>query len=71
MSGEYSLSDVLDRMYHNQLALEAAIMELTQWVEERDSGDVGGNARGALDTIGENAGHIKQGLAKLKGSTIG
>lgn len=70
MPGEYSLSDVLERMYHNQLALEAAIMELTQWVEQRDSGEVGGNVRGALDAIGENAGHIKQGLAKLKGSSI-
>jgi hypothetical protein len=29
MSGDYSLPDVLERMYHNQLALEAALMELT------------------------------------------
>ncbi|BBP70840.1 hypothetical protein PHLH6_28440 [Pseudomonas sp. Seg1] len=29
MHGEYSLSDVLERMYQNQLALEAALMELT------------------------------------------
>ncbi|MFJ2323196.1 hypothetical protein [Pseudomonas sp. NPDC087817] len=28
MHGEYSLSDVLERMYQNQLALEAALMEL-------------------------------------------
>lgn len=26
---EYSLSDVLERMYQNQLTLEAALMELT------------------------------------------
>lgn len=30
---EYSLSDVLERMYQNQLALEAALMELTLQVE--------------------------------------
>lgn len=29
--------------------------------------EVGGNMHGALDTIGENAGHIKQWLARLKG----
>ncbi|MGY2441577.1 hypothetical protein [Pseudomonas sp. SDO52101_S400] len=29
MADEYSLSDVLERMYVNQLALEAALMELT------------------------------------------
>jgi len=66
MSDEYSLPDVLERIYHNQLALEAAVMELTLWVEKRGSEDTGGNIRGALQTIGENAGHIKQGLARLK-----
>lgn len=29
MSGDYSLPDVLERIYDNQLALEAAIMKLT------------------------------------------
>lgn len=29
MSDEYSLSEVLERMYQNQLGLEAALMELT------------------------------------------
>lgn len=29
MPSEYSLSDVLERMYQNQFALEAALMELT------------------------------------------
>lgn len=28
---EYSLPDTLERLYNNQLALEAAIMELTCW----------------------------------------
>lgn len=70
MSGDYSLSDVLERIYHNQLALEAAVMELTLWVEHRGSAEVGGNVRGALEAIGENAGHIKQGLARLKGMDL-
>ncbi len=65
MPGEYSLSDVLERMYQNQLALEAALMELTLQVEAQGRAEVGANVRGALYTIGENAGHIKQGLARL------
>lgn len=66
MHGAYSLSDVLERMYTNQLALEAALMELTLHIENQGVQDIGTNVRGALDTIGENAGHIRQGLAKLK-----
>nr|GFB00353.1 hypothetical protein [Tanacetum cinerariifolium] len=64
MPNDYSLSDVLERIYHNQLALEAALMELTLWVEQRGSEDVGANVRGALETIGENAGHIAQDEAR-------
>ncbi len=37
MANEYSLADVLERIYQNQLALEAAVMELTLLVERRDS----------------------------------
>lgn len=66
MPYQYALPDLLERMYENQLALEAALMELTLWVEQRGSADVGENVRGALHAIGENAGYIKQGLARLK-----
>lgn len=63
---EYSLPDVLERIYENQLALEAALMELTLLVESQGHLEAGENVRGALETIGENAGHIKQGLARLR-----
>lgn len=66
MPSEYSLPDVLERLYVNQLALEAAVMELTLRVEQQGSAEVGENIRGALEVIGENAGHIKQGLACLR-----
>ncbi|WP_332846399.1 hypothetical protein [Pseudomonas lactucae] len=66
MSGEYSLPDLLERMYENQLALEAALMELALQTERQGLSEVGDNVRGALFVIGENAGHIKQGLAKLR-----
>lgn len=66
MAGEYSLPDLLERMYENQLALEAALMELALQSEKQGMDEVGDNAHGALFVIGENAGHIKQGLAKLR-----
>lgn len=71
MPSDYSLSDVLQRLFENQQALEAAIMELTLLIEEQGAQEVGGNVRGALWTMGENAGHIKQGLARLKKLDIG
>ncbi|VVO73445.1 hypothetical protein PS903_01387 [Pseudomonas fluorescens] len=71
MPSDYSLSDVLERLFENQQALEAVIMELTLLIEEQGAQEVGGNVRGALWTMGENAGHIKQGLARLKKLDIG
>ena len=65
MTSEYSLTDVLERLYQNQLALEAAVMELTLWAEQKNALETGENVRGTLQTIDENAGHIKQGLARL------
>lgn len=70
MASEYSLADVLERLYQNQLALEAAVMELTLWAEQQDAVEVGENVRGALNTITENAGHIKQGLARMRGADL-
>lgn len=66
MPAPYSLPDMLERIYENQLALEAALMELTLLAESQGNAEAGGNVRGALETIGENAGHIKQALARLR-----
>ncbi|MFM9379640.1 hypothetical protein [Pseudomonas sp. UV AK001] len=65
MANEYSLPVVLDKIYENQLALEAALMELVLLAEQQGNDAVGENARCALERIGENAGFIKQGLARL------
>jgi len=70
MSGEYSLPDLLERMYENQLALEAALMELALKSEKQGLSEVGDNVRGALFVIGENAEYIKQGLAKLRSKRL-
>jgi uncharacterized protein YdbL (DUF1318 family) len=59
------LPSLLFKINQNQLALEAAIMELTLWVEQRGSGDVGENVRGALATISKNEEFINMTLAVL------
>lgn len=66
MPAPCTLPDMRERIYENQLALEAAIMELALFVERQGDAETGDNVRGTLFTIGENAGHIKQALAKLK-----
>ncbi|CAJ0557379.1 unnamed protein product, partial [Mesorhabditis spiculigera] len=59
------LPSLLSKLYENQLALEASIMELSNWVEQRGSADVAENIRGALHTIDENEEFIKLTLAVL------
>lgn len=59
------LPSLLFKINENQLALEAAIMELSNWVEARGSADVAENVRGALDTLDRNEEFIKMALAVL------
>nr|WP_314533546.1 hypothetical protein [uncultured Pseudomonas sp.] len=59
------LPSLLYKINENQLALEAAIMELTLWVEQRGAADVADNVRGALGTIDKNEEFIKLTLAVL------
>ena len=57
------LTSLLYKINENQLALEAAILELTLWVEQRGAIEVGENIRGALQTIDKNEEFIKMTLA--------
>jgi hypothetical protein len=59
------LPSLLFKVNENQLALEAAIMELTLWVEQRGATEIGGNVRGAWETIDRNEEFIKMSLAIL------
>lgn len=59
------LPSLLFKINENQLALEAAIMELKIWVERRAATEVGGNVRGALETIDKNEEFIKMTLAVM------
>ncbi|MFW9268055.1 hypothetical protein ACLK1G_12790 [Pseudomonas sp. NR3] len=59
------IPSLLHKINENQLALEAAILELSNWVEARGSVEVADNVRGALDTIEMNEEFIKIALAVL------
>jgi hypothetical protein len=65
MSNTDLLPSLLFKMNENQLALEAAIMELTLWVERRGSVEVADNVRGALGTISKNEEFINMTLSVL------
>ncbi|KQN53283.1 hypothetical protein ASE98_19535 [Pseudomonas sp. Leaf48] len=59
------LPSLLFKLNENQLALEAAIMELSNWVEQQGSADVADNVRGALEAIDKNEEFIKMTLAVI------
>ncbi|UST97792.1 hypothetical protein [Pseudomonas siliginis] len=59
------LPSLLFKINENQLALEAAIMELTLWVEQRGSADVAENVRSSLAALDRNEEFIKMTLAVL------
>ena len=65
MSNADLLPSLLFKINQNQLALEAAIMELTLWVEQRGASEAASNVRGALDTISKNEEFINLTLAVL------
>lgn len=59
------LPSLLFKINENQIALEAAIMELSNWVEARGATDIADNIRGALETIDKNEEFIKMTLAVM------
>ncbi|WP_448090766.1 hypothetical protein [Pseudomonas azerbaijanoccidentalis] len=65
MSDTDLLPSLLIKINENQLALEAAIMELTIWVEQRGAAEVAENVRGALTAIDRNEEFIKMTLAMM------
>jgi hypothetical protein len=59
------LPSLLFKINENQLALEAAIMELANWADQHGAADVAENVRGALGAIDRNEEFIKLTLAVL------
>ncbi|WP_347904966.1 hypothetical protein [Pseudomonas purpurea] len=66
MVQEYSLADVLERIYENQPALETAVIELTLRMEQQGSVGTRDNVRGGISDHREDAGRIKQGLGSVR-----
>jgi len=56
---------VLEKLNENQLALGAAIEELSKWVEQRGSIETAENVRAALLTLDHNLEFITLSLAVL------
>ena len=46
------IPSLLSKLYENQLALEAPILELSNWVEQRGSAEVADNVRGPFSPSG-------------------
>jgi hypothetical protein len=59
------LPSLLFKINEDQLALEAAIMELTIWVEQRGATEVAENVHAALEAIDRNEEFIKMTLAVM------
>lgn len=59
------IAGLLNALNQNQIALGAAVEELSNCVEQRGSSDVAENVRGALSTLDENLDFIRQGIAEL------
>ncbi|AKS09902.1 hypothetical protein [Pseudomonas trivialis] len=59
------IPSLLSKLNENQLALEAAILELTQWVEKHGGVEIAENVHGALEAIDRNEEFIKLTLAVL------
>ncbi|UVJ43635.1 hypothetical protein NVV94_24370 [Pseudomonas sp. LS1212] len=59
------LPSLLFKLNENQLALDAAIMEPSNWVEQRGSAEVADNVRGALEALDKNEEFIKMTLAVM------
>lgn len=59
------LPSLLYKINENHLALEAAIMELSNWAQQSGAVEVADNIRGALVAIDRNEEFIKLTLAVL------
>lgn len=59
------MTQQISKLETNQMALQAALEEVSLWVCQRGSEDIAGNINGALDTLNQNAKSIAQGIVKL------
>lgn len=66
MTGTDVLPSLLYKISQNQIAICAAIEELSLWVEQRGSTQVSDKVRHSLELLHQNAEFISEGIADLK-----
>lgn len=65
MTAPNVLPDILRVLNENQLAIAAAVEELSKWVAERGSDDVAGNVRDCLARLDNNADFLATAIGSL------
>ncbi|MEG5263471.1 hypothetical protein TRP66_04085 [Pseudomonas sp. JDS28PS106] len=60
------LPPLLSKLYENQIAIESAILELSNWVEQQGSAEIADTVRGALDVIDQNEEFVRMTLALIQ-----
>lgn len=69
MNEAHLFTQLIAKLDMNQMALQAALEEVSVWIRQRGSDDTAGNINGALDTLNQNAEFIALGIAKLTVTT--
>lgn len=59
-------ADTLELLMMNQIAIRAALEELSLWISQRGSTHIHDNVLVALQTLDTNAQSIGQGIAQLR-----
>lgn len=59
------MTQLISKLDTNQMALQAALEEVSLWIRQRGSEDIAGNINGALETLNQNAEFIAKGIAEL------
>jgi hypothetical protein len=59
-------ADTLELLILNQIAIRAALEEVSLWIYQRGSIDTHGSVLGALETLDRNAEAVFQGIDRLR-----
>ncbi|MDZ3993086.1 hypothetical protein [Pseudomonas sp. Teo4] len=65
-----AIADALELLYLNQIALRAAIEEISTWVRQRGSVNAHENAMGALATLDTNEDALNAAILRLRSQLL-
>lgn len=66
MDKDTTTADVLELLHLNQIAIRAAVEELSVWILQRGSTNTHDNALSALQVLDVNAGAITKAIERLR-----